>query len=88
LNSRLRIGYKRPMRHALRHTVFAAIGFLALGVAACPSQNKEAAAPASASGLSVGLVTDVGGRGDQSFNDGALRGLEAWTCGPCSLSQA
>jgi len=28
--------------------------------------------------LLVGLVTDVGGRGDQSFNDGALRGLEAW----------
>lgn len=26
----------------------------------------------------VGLVTDVGGRGDQSFNDSALRGLEAW----------
>jgi len=29
-------------------------------------------------GLTVGLVTDVGGRGDQSFNDSALRGLEAW----------
>jgi basic membrane protein A and related proteins len=26
----------------------------------------------------VGLVTDVGGRGDQSFNDSALRGLETW----------
>ncbi len=26
----------------------------------------------------VGLVTDIGGRGDQSFNDSALRGLEAW----------
>jgi basic membrane protein A len=26
----------------------------------------------------VGLVTDVGGRGDQSFNDSALRGLELW----------
>jgi basic membrane protein A len=26
-------------------------------------------------------VTDVGGRGDQSFNDGALRGLESWACG-------
>lgn len=32
-------------------------------------------------GLTIGLVTDVGGRGDQSFNDGALRGLEAWACG-------
>jgi basic membrane protein A len=28
--------------------------------------------------LAVGLVTDVGGRGDHSFNDSALRGLEAW----------
>lgn len=26
----------------------------------------------------IGLVTDVGGRGDQSFNDSALRGLEGW----------
>lgn len=28
--------------------------------------------------LTVGLVTDVGGRGDTSFNDSALRGLEGW----------
>jgi len=27
------------------------------------------------------LVTDVGGRGDKSFNDSALRGLEAWAAG-------
>src|SRR5450756_1250377 len=26
--------------------------------------------------VKIGLVTDVGGRGDQSFNDSALRGLE------------
>lgn len=26
----------------------------------------------------IGLVLDVGGRGDQSFNDSALRGLETW----------
>lgn len=31
--------------------------------------------------LTVGLVTDVGGRGDQSFNDSALRGLEVWAAG-------
>jgi basic membrane protein A len=29
----------------------------------------------------VGLVTDIGGRGDHSFNDGALRGLETWAAG-------
>jgi basic membrane protein A len=28
--------------------------------------------------IKVGLVTDVGGRGDQSFNDSAMRGLETW----------
>ncbi len=35
--------------------------------------TKKADAPA---GLRVGLVFDVGGRGDKSFNDGAYRGLE------------
>src|SRR5512140_3225666 len=29
----------------------------------------------------IGLALDVGGRGDQSFNDGALRGLELMTAG-------
>ena len=28
--------------------------------------------------IKIGLVTDVGGRGDRSFNDSALRGLETW----------
>jgi basic membrane protein A len=28
--------------------------------------------------IKVGIVTDVGGRGDRSFNDSALRGLETW----------
>ncbi|MCR4428803.1 MAG: BMP family ABC transporter substrate-binding protein [Caldiserica bacterium] len=32
-------------------------------------------------GIKVGLVTDVGGRGDKSFNDSALRGLEDWAAG-------
>jgi len=33
---------------------------------------------ATTSSVKIGLVTDVGGRGDQSFNDSALRGLEIW----------
>lgn len=33
---------------------------------------------AAAEQTKVGLVTDVGGRGDRSFNDSALRGLETW----------
>jgi basic membrane protein A len=32
-------------------------------------------------GTKIGLVTDVGGRGDLSFNDSALRGLENWAAG-------
>ena len=31
--------------------------------------------------IKIGLVTDVGGRGDKSFNDSALRGLENWAAG-------
>jgi basic membrane protein A len=58
---------------------------LLLPFAACkPSAPAAGTAPAAAPAattLTVGLVTDVGGRGDQSFNDGALRGLEAWAGG-------
>jgi basic membrane protein A and related proteins len=41
-----------------------------------PPQGNGAPGP-----MAIGLVTDVGGRGDQSFNDGALRGLETWAAG-------
>ncbi|PTL81274.1 BMP family protein [Vitiosangium sp. GDMCC 1.1324] len=51
-----------------------------------PAKSAEAAAQAPAAApkektLKVGLVTDVGGRGDHSFNDSALRGLELWGAG-------
>lgn len=46
--------------------------------AAAPSDTPEAP---KAKELKVGLVTDVGGRGDHSFNDSALRGLELWAGG-------
>ncbi|MDE2292733.1 MAG: BMP family ABC transporter substrate-binding protein [Elusimicrobia bacterium] len=45
---------------------------LALG-AACA---KPAASPGKPGAFKVGLVFDVGGRGDKSFNDSAYRGLE------------
>ncbi len=65
---------------------------LAVSLAGCSSKKKEEpapspadpsakAAPPAAKKFIVGLVTDVGGRGDQSFNDSALRGLEAWAAG-------
>lgn len=52
---------------------------LALVTAAlCLVGCKRAHAP---TGTTVGLVSDVAGRGDQSFNDSALRGLELWSAG-------
>src|SRR4051812_4631884 len=52
---------------------------LALLSAFTPGCKKGSSAPAPTSASAkVGIVTDVGGRGDQSFNDSALRGLELW----------
>ncbi len=79
-------------RHALRVSVISGL----LLVSACKKQEgakpeaapgtpAEATAPVAAApkekALKVGLVTDVGGRGDHSFNDSALRGLELWGAG-------
>src|SRR4051794_21854546 len=52
-----------------------------LGVVGCKKSGEGAAAPAAARQHVVGLVTDIGGRGDHSFNDSALRGLELWAAG-------
>jgi basic membrane protein A and related proteins len=45
-----------------------------LAAAGCSRPAKEAATPA-ASAFPVGLVFDIGGRGDKSFNDAAFAGL-------------
>ena len=50
-----------------------AIG-LCVVVLLCGCKKKQTA-------HTVGLALDVGGRGDQSFNDGALRGLEVMAAG-------
>lgn len=47
----------------------------ALIATGCQNQKSEDKQPEH---IKIGLVTDVGGRGDQSFNDSALRGLEQW----------
>jgi len=44
-------------------------------LASC-AKKAERSQPAPASALKVGLVFDVGGRGDKSFNDAAYAGLE------------
>jgi basic membrane protein A len=60
---------------------------LTLALVLCSACHSGAGAGAGTGAASpagaklIGIVTDVGGRGDQSFNDGALRGLESWACG-------
>src|SRR4051812_9152211 len=46
-----------------------------------PPEAAKPAEPPKPAATKVGVVTDVGGRGDQSFNDSALRGLELWAAG-------
>jgi basic membrane protein A and related proteins len=56
----------------------------ALALAACKKSGNDgggSAAPPPAARHLIGFVTDVGGRGDQSFNDSGLRGLELWAAG-------
>ncbi len=66
----------------MRKTVVVALCALCFGLGACKkNESPKAAAPDTPAALKIGLVTDVGGRGDQSFNDGALRGLETWAAG-------
>ena len=50
---------------------------LALLLTGCSNAPAVPAKQAGAAPLKVGLVFDVGGRGDKSFNDGAYAGLEA-----------
>ncbi|MFY0528435.1 BMP family lipoprotein [Archangium gephyra] len=74
-----------PSRSFLRLSLLSALVL----VSACKKQEetKQETAPANAAAepkqktLKIGLVTDVGGRGDHSFNDSALRGLELWGAG-------
>lgn len=52
-----------------------------LSLVACKENREPAAGADGVKSVKIGLITDVGGRGDQSFNDGALRGLEMWAAG-------
>jgi basic membrane protein A len=55
------------------------VAWLAVVLAGCgskPAVESNAAAKGGARPLQIGLVFDVGGRGDKSFNDSAYRGLE------------
>ena len=66
--------HRRPLR------ALAVLLGLALLVTACGDDDKDSAtsdtkAPSASEDVRVGLVYDVGGRGDQSFNDAAYAGL-------------
>src|SRR5665647_1379811 len=68
-----------PLRRVMKVT--AALSVAALALAGCgTSTDKTPSASGStttaASGLKIGMAYDVGGRGDQSFNDAAAAGLD------------
>jgi basic membrane protein A and related proteins len=61
-----------------------AVAALAISAAACGGGNPADTSPSGGGGggdggsdLQVGIAFDVGGRGDQSFNDAAYRGLQS-----------
>lgn len=58
------------------------LALAALVLAGCTKhESSGTASTAAPAGKKFGLVSDVGGRGDQSFNDSAIRGLETWAAG-------
>ncbi len=66
-----------------RVRLVAALAVASLGIAACGSNDADTGTDTTASSSSaakvqakVGLAYDIGGRGDQSFNDAAAVGLE------------
>ena len=69
------------MRHTMK--VAAVVSVAALTLAACgdsgsdqPSSSGSSSSSSKKSDLKVGMAYDVGGRGDQSFNDSAAAGLD------------
>jgi basic membrane protein A len=66
------------MAHRFLPVLLATLAVVAVASPACKKRDEAAGGKP---GLKVGLVTDVGGRGDHSFNDSALRGLELWAAG-------
>ncbi len=68
---------RQPATGRLR--LAAALAVVTLGLAACGGSDDTSADTAgtdSTGDLTVGLAYDIGGRGDQSFNDAAAAGLE------------
>ncbi|PPK69703.1 BMP family ABC transporter substrate-binding protein [Actinokineospora auranticolor] len=71
------------MRRTRGVRLAAALLALGIGLAGCGAKNNDTGSGggtptsgAPAAGLKIGLAYDIGGRGDQSFNDSAARGLD------------
>ncbi|KJS57438.1 BMP family protein [Streptomyces rubellomurinus] len=72
------------MRRSMKLAAVVLSGSLGMAsLAACGAKSNDnssssgsAAASGGAGGLKVGMAYDIGGRGDQSFNDSAARGLD------------
>lgn len=62
------------MRKVLK--VAAVLAVVALVAAACGGKKSPTGGGTTTAGKKVGLVYDIGGRGDKSFNDAAARGLD------------
>ena len=66
------------MRRVIK--VAAAMSVAAVALAACGNSSNTSSSGASSSGgaakVKIGMAYDVGGRGDQSFNDAAAAGLD------------
>ncbi|MFI6845380.1 BMP family ABC transporter substrate-binding protein [Kitasatospora sp. NBC_00085] len=52
------------------------LGIASLAACGAKSNDTNASSGASEGSLKVGMAYDIGGRGDQSFNDSAARGLD------------
>jgi basic membrane protein A len=59
----------------VRLAAVAALSCLLVGAAACGSDKPEEGGAGESGGFRVGMVFDVGGKGDKSFNDSAYRGM-------------
>ncbi|MCE9627310.1 MAG: BMP family ABC transporter substrate-binding protein, partial [Candidatus Eisenbacteria bacterium] len=60
----------------MRSRLLLVSAFAALSLLASAGCGKKSETPAASGAFPVGLVFDIGGRGDKSFNDAAYAGLE------------
>jgi basic membrane protein A and related proteins len=67
------------LRRSTWIAAFVTAATLALGLAGCAQPEVAGSDSGAGRDISVGMAYDVGGRGDQSFNDAAARGLDRAT---------